>query len=150
VVFGPLYLIAALRGQGGSDSFPLAYINLASWAVVTACIGLGEAWRFHRRILAAATRWVVPGICFAAAIALFLVLNGPVGEPARLPARVIACGPQPHWLTRVRTQGCAAELEDYSIVSFAEPDYLNVYGRTVTILRYQRRFMGTYDLVVKG
>ena len=149
VVLGPLYLIAALRGQGGEDGFTIAYINFGSWAVVTACIGFGELVRFRRRILAAATRWVVPGICVLAAVAAFFALNGPVGEPSRFRARVIACGPQPHWLTRVRTQSCAAELDDYSIVSFAEPD-LSVYGRTVTILRFQRRFVGSYDVVVKG
>jgi hypothetical protein len=144
-VLGPAYLWWALQGHGGSDSLTMVYINLASWALVTASIGLGELWRFRRRVLATATRWVIPGICVAAAMALFFVLNGPVGEPARLNARVIACGPQPHWLTRIKTQSCAAELEDYSIVSFAESD-IGVYGRMVTILRFQRRFVGTHDI----
>jgi hypothetical protein len=138
-VLGPAYFWHALQGHGGEDGFTVAYINLASWAVVTACIALGELWRFRRRVLAAARRWAVPAIGVLAAIAVFFALNGPVGEPARLAARVIACD----------AKSCAAELEDYSIVAFPESDR-SVYGRTVTILRYQRRFMGTHDVVVKG
>ena len=148
-VLGPAYLWYALQGHGGSDGFAMAYINLAAWAGMTACIAFGELWRHRRRVLAAAIRWKIPAIGIATVILMFFVLNGPVGEPVRLPGRVIACGPQPHWLTRIKTQSCAAELADYSIVSFAEPD-LSVYGRMVTILRYQRRLMGTYDVVVKG
>ena len=142
------------------------YANLASWALVTACIGLGELWRLRSRtylVREAATRfardvasglrtgkprWVIPGACIAAAIAAFFVLNGPVGEPARTPARVIACGPHVNWLTRIKTRYCAAQLGDGSIYSFEEPDP-SVYGRTITILRYQRRFAGTHDVVQK-
>ena len=143
-LLGLLYLSQAMQGQGGSDAVPMTYINLGSWALVTACIGLGESWRLRRN-----RRFVFSVLGVVAAMLLFLALNGPVGEPARLEGRVIACGPQPHWLTRAANPSCAAELSDGSIHSFAETD-LRVYGRPVTVLRYQRRFVGTHVVLVKS
>jgi hypothetical protein len=151
VLLGLFYLWHGLRNPG--DVLLTAYVNFGIWVLVTACIGLGELWRFRRKVLEAirriAPRLVVPGACIAAATALFLVLNGPVGEPVRIEGRVIGCGPQPHWLTRIKRQACVAELQDGSMHSFAEED-LSMYRRPVTVLRSQRRFVGTHEVLVKG
>lgn len=165
-LLGFAYLSQIFWGQTGEDGFAMAYINFGSWAVATACIGLGELWRlrsqaylireaavgFARNVAAGLKTgkpgWVIPGVCFVAAIPVFFALNGPVGEPARTQARVIACAPHVHWLIRTRTPYCYAELGDGSIYPFQESDP-GVYGRIVTILRFQRRFLGTYDLVLK-
>jgi hypothetical protein len=166
-LLGLVYLSQILRGQTSEDSFFFAYGNLASWTVVTACIGISELWRlrqkaylireaaviFTRDVIAGLRtgkpKWVIPGVCIAAAIPAFFVVNGPVGEPTRRQGRVIACGPHVHWLTRIETPFCSAELSDGSFYSFQEPDYFNRYGHVVTILRFQRRFVGTHDVVLK-
>lgn len=154
VLLGLFYLWHGLRGQWGGDVLLTAYFNLGIWALVTACIGLGELWRRRRRTYffirerAVWPRVLVFAICVAAVAAAFLAVNGPVGEPVRLQGRVIACGPQPHWLTRIERPSCAAELSDGSIHSFEEADR-SVYGRAVTVLRFQRRFAGTHEVLVK-
>jgi hypothetical protein len=166
-LIGLAYLSQILRGQRSEDSFVMAYANLASWAVVTACIGIGELWRLRRRaylirelaftfarnfaagLKTGRPRWVIPGTCIAAAILALLVLNGPVGEPTRTQGRVIACGPHPHWLTRINTLSCAVELSDGSIYFFKELDHGD-YDHGVTMLRFQRRFVGTHHAVLKN
>lgn len=165
-VLGFVYLSQVLRGPAHTDNFYMAFANLASWAVVTACIGIGELWRLRRqayvvknalaafpRNVAAGLRtgeprWPRPTALLMAAIPVFLLLNGPVGEPVRMQGRVIVCGPQIHWLTRIETPGCGAELSDGLIYSFRESDY-GIYGHTITILRFRRRFVGTHDVVLK-
>ena len=129
-LLGLVYLWYGLRGHGSGDLLLTAYLNLGSWALVTACIGLGESWRSRRRMVAfiRQPRFIVAAAGVLAAVAAFLALNGPVGEPVRLQGRVIACGPQPHWLTRVNRPACVAELSDGSIHSFEETN-LAIYGR---------------------
>jgi len=163
---GLIYLSQVLNGPRNEDSFLAAYINLASWFAVTACIGLGELWRLRRQayrlrdggahllrdiytgVSVGKPKWVIPALSLCAIVLIFFVLNGPVGEPVRRQGRVIACGPHVHWLTRIATPYCGAQLDDGSIYSFAESD-LNVYDHIVTISRFRRRFIGTYDVVQK-
>ncbi len=162
-LIGLVYLSQILRGRTSEDLFPMTYANLGSWIAVTACIGLSELWKLRRVIREGAIgfarnvtaglktgkpRWVIPGVCVVAAIPVFFVLNGPVGEPTRSQARVLGCGPHVHWLTRIKTQYCVAEVSDGTIYPFQESD-LSVYGRAVTVLHFQRRFFGTHDVVQK-